>query len=378
MRRVHPEIMKDTARYDAKSVWQFLLKRDFLKDHVVKYYYRPLDIGWVYWEPETKLLGEKSPAYWPHVLAGNLWIEAREKQAIEVYSRGIVTACLADNIGNGFSSFFPMRLSENGGSMASVQSHRSKANLTRSSARYLNERQLPDHDFFYHVVAVVHAPLYRSENSSALRMGWPRTPVPTRGEVLRASSLLGSALGRLLDPEEQIWGVTRGDLRAEARTVAVPTNKAGGALDDMTVSVGWGYGTGAVMPGPGRITERAYRGNEREAMAEGAEALGVEPDELFRLLGETTCDVRLNETAYWANVPKNVWRYKLGGYQVIKKWLSYREKDVLGRALRFDEVLYVTEMARRIAAILLMGPELDANYRAVVADAIGWQAQFSK
>jgi Type ISP C-terminal specificity domain len=158
----------------------------------------------------------------------------------------------------------------------------------------------------------------------------------------------------------------------------VPTNKAGGALDDMTVSVGWGYGTGAVMPGPGRITERAYRGNEREAMAEGAEALGVEPDELFRLLGETTCDVWLNETAYWANVPKNVWRYKLGGYQVIKKWLSYREKDVLGRALRFDEVLYVTEMARRIAAILLMGPELDANYRAVVADAIDWQAQFSK
>lgn len=55
---------------------------------------------------------------------------------------------------------------------------------------------------------------------------------------------------------------------------------------------------------------------------------------------------------------------------MIKKWLSYREKDVIGRALRFDEVLHVTEMARRIAAILLMGPELDANYRAVVADAI--------
>ena len=81
----------------------------------------------------------------------------------------------------------------------------------------------------------------------------------------------------------------------------------------------------------------------------------------------------MDDLAYWANVPKHVWRYKLGGYQVIKKWLSYREKDVLGRALRFDEVLYVTEMARRIAAILLMGPELDANYRAVVADAIGWK-----
>jgi hypothetical protein len=29
-------------------------------------------------------------------------------------------------------------------------------------------------------------------------------------------------------------------------------------------------------------------------------------------------------------VPSRVWAYTLGGYQVIKKWLSYREHDVLG------------------------------------------------
>jgi hypothetical protein len=141
----------------------------------------------------------------------------------------------------------------------------------------------------------------------------------------------------------------------------------------MALTAGWGYGMGAIMPAQGKVTERPYRSEERESMAEGAEALGMGPADLFRLLGETTCDVWLNDTAYWANVPKNVWRYKLGGYQVIKKSLSYREKDVLGRALRFDEVLYVTQMARRIAAILLKGPELDVNYRAVVAGAIDWR-----
>ena len=105
-------------------------------------------------------------------------------------------------------------------------------------------------------------------------------------------------------------------------------------------------------------------------MAEGAKGLGVDLSGLLRRLGDTTCDVWLNPEAYWANIPKNVWRYKLGGYQVIKKWLSYREKEVVGRALRYEEVLYVTEMARRIAAILLMGPELDDSYGAVVADAL--------
>jgi hypothetical protein len=58
---------------------------------------------------------------------------------------------------------------------------------------------------------------------------------------------------------------------------------------------------------------------------------------------------------------------------VIKKWLSYRERDVLGRALLPDEVAYVSEMVRRIAAILLMGQTLDANYAASKAAAVEWK-----
>ena len=59
----------------------------------------------------------------------------------------------------------------------------------------------------------------------------------------------------------------------------------------------------------------------------------------------------------------------LGGYQVIKKWLSYREKALLGRGLTKEEARHVTDMVRRIAALLLMGPALDANYAAVKRDA---------
>ena len=43
--------------------------------------------------------------------------------------------------------------------------------------------------------------------------------------------------------------------------------------------------------------------------------------------------------------------YKLGGYQVLKKWLSYRERPVLGRALTLEEALYFAEVAWRIGAI---------------------------
>ena len=55
----------------------------------------------------------------------------------------------------------------------------------------------------------------------------------------------------------------------------------------------------------------------------------------------------------------------IGGYQVIKKWISYREKPLLGRGLTVAEVRTVTETARRIAALIALQPQLDENYRAV-------------
>ena len=72
------------------------------------------------------------------------------------------------------------------------------------------------------------------------------------------------------------------------------------------------------------------------------------------VLGQTTFDIYLNGNAFWRNIPAAVWRYKLGGYQVLKKWLSYRERGVLGRALLPEEVLYFAEAARRIEAILVV------------------------
>ena len=51
------------------------------------------------------------------------------------------------------------------------------------------------------------------------------------------------------------------------------------------------------------------------------------------------------------------------GYQVLKKWLSYRERSVLGRALHPEEVQHFTDTARRIAAIVL---EVSANDSGVI------------
>jgi len=51
----------------------------------------------------------------------------------------------------------------------------------------------------------------------------------------------------------------------------------------------------------------------------------------------------------------------------MKKWLSYRESEILDRAITMKEVDYVRDMARRIAAICLLEPRLDMNYATIRA-----------
>ena len=75
-------------------------------------------------------------------------------------------------------------------------------------------------------------------------------------------------------------------------------------------------------------------------------------------LGDTTFDVYLNDRAFWRNVPAAIWNYKLGGYQVLKKWLSYGERDILGRALSPEEVQRFADTARKINVLLTPFGEL--------------------
>ena len=127
------------------------------------------------------------------------------------------------------------------------------------------------------------------------------------------------------------------------------------------------------MPGKGKVVEREYTADERQAIEEGAEALGLSAEDVFTRLGDRTCDVYLNDAAYWRNVPKGVWDFVIGGYQVVKKWLSYREQGILGRRLSAEEVREVTSMARRIAAIRLLQPALDQNYAHCKRETYRWE-----
>ena len=351
--RRHPAAMKTTAGFNARNVRDALLGRGGPNEGgFVRVAYRPFDTRWLYWEADGSLLDRPRPDYRSHVFEGNLWIEAREREAKEDFSRGTLVRFLADNFGNGLSSYFPAWLCEDGFGTERVERAR-RQNLSGKAQRYLDRLGLGVEDLFYHVLATLHDPAYRKANAGALRMEWPRIPLPgwrdgeSEGAAaeLARSSARGRELARLLDPDTPVLGVTDGTLRPGMATIAVPATADDRNMTgkDFAVTAGWGHSGSAhaVMPGLGRAVERAYAPSERAALGESAS-----------MLGRTTLDIYLNDNAFWCNVPAAVWTYKLGGYQVLKKWLSYRERGVLGRALTPHEVQHFTDIARRIAAIL--------------------------
>jgi hypothetical protein len=261
-------------------------------------------------------------------------------------------------------------------------------NLTQGGKSYVAEFGGEANGLFYHSLSILESPQYRYENKRGLHHDWPRIPLPSSKEALTDSTVLGRKVAGLLDTESGVAGVTEGTIEKPLNTTGIISRIGGGQLQteedepkgkisELRITAGWGHGGkgGITMPGKGKLIERDYTPEEHNAIEEGAKRQRLSTEEMFVHLGERTCDVYLNDVAYWRNIPTRVWDYTIGGYQVIKKWLSYREHKLLGRPLTMEEVYEVRDIARRIASILLLEPSLDANYRAIKSATYSWPSR---
>jgi hypothetical protein len=179
-----------------------------------------------------------------------------------------------------------------------------------------------------HALAIGYSPAYLHDHADGISQDFPRVPLPATRDLLEASAALGRQIADLLDVQKPL---RRPDL------ASIGQYHSTCSTCDYRLTVGWGNPTSkGVMPGKVRIS-RADDG---------------------------TLNIHLNDSAAWSGIPQAVWDYTIGGYQVLKKWLSYREEKVLGRPLTGEEVDHFTDTARRIAALIGLSEALDANYRA--------------
>jgi hypothetical protein len=373
----------DWSGFDARKLRARALDAGFQISQIVRYAVRPFDTRWCYFSDIPSIWNRSRPALWAQCFEGNSFLLTRMRCTASPEGFPIsFSKCLSDDhyiIPDAVA--VPFLLQHPATSM--FASEQTDGNLSQLASDYLRSLKLGNSpasaaSLWLHTLAIGHSPAYLEENADGIRQDWPRIPLPSSLDQFNASAALGQGVADLLDTENPVAGVTAGALRPELRSVAGLKRMDGKPLnaeEDLQLTAGWGHAgkEGVTMPGRGKLVSRERTAKELADLAQGLAALGIEQDEGLARLGSTVVDVYLNDLCAWTNVPEMVWEIYIGGYQVMKKWLSYREYSFLKRPLALAEAEEVQAMARRLTALCLLQPELDANYLKVKS--ASWQGQ---
>ena len=361
------DLMEDEAGYKAGRVRAKVLKvkLKYSPDKVTPIAWMPFDERYFYAESSVRLVHRPRPDFKAQVQPNNLFLACTQKPRKDEYPSPLPI----ESIGSYYlidptATYFPLRRHEesllgspvgpgmNARVLESLCSEYKVRALNKDGHTWSAEALAIGESLFYHVLAILWSDQYKREHAASLKTNWARIPIPLDSGILKSSAESGRKLANLLliRKHHPIPGVTAGKLRPEVRGIAIPMKLDHSQIDadeDLDVTASWGARNtqGAVMPGSGRVTPNATSRGD-------------------------SLDVWINDAVYWKNVPCAVWEMTIGGFPVLKKWLSYRDKRVLGRSLKMDEMLHFTEVARRLATVLSLSSELDDNYAASVGDTI--------
>jgi hypothetical protein len=383
MGEVDPRLATKFSGFNPEKVRErLLLTRPFDDHKIARFQFRPLDMRYAYVETETPLWNRSRPLLVAAAEAssGFLLVRRRAPRALDgatvhfsnclVDQKVLFTDAYAipfwlaprqdDKAANG-DVLFEIATEPTGSTW--------RPNLSQDALEYL--AGLGVHDattnkesaslIWLHALAIGFSPLYAEQNGEAVRSNWPRIPLPgTRSDLLRSASL-GKKVASLLDLDVTVAGIDSSPLDQTIRKVASIERVDGRPLDpamgDLAVTAGWGViQSRAIMPGAGKY-------DVRDLETVGFADLS---DEDRDALGDEALDIYINDHVRWRGVPSAAWHYKIGGFQVLRKWLSYRERRALGRDLTTAEARTFSAIARRITAVVLLGRELDANYLSAV------------
>lgn len=365
LQRRYPSLCEPRSGYDPKETRAVLKKAGFDQTKVLRYVLFPLDARWIYYELDAKLLNRPRPELAEH-LSNNEFLVGTPQPRRPSESRPLILPGLFDlhlhdwgsvgfpaevNPDPGIGGLFeaaPEELTRNANLTESVWSTLSAAWKLEGTLSGTHAKQLA-RSLFRYCIAVAHAPQYESDHKDSLSQDWPHVPIAKNKVIFDGIVDLGDQLARLMDPLTNADPVIKSVLGKDPKTLAVVTRVGGGSVNQTDLLVEYSYYGAATGRWDSRQTGKG-------------EVLRPE-------WGELTGDLYINKQVFLAHVPEQIWRYELGGYPVLKKWLGYRQAGRrAGGALSFQELDELRGMVQRIAAILTLRPLLDSAYEKACAD----------
>lgn len=151
---------------------------------------------------------------------------------------------------------------------------------------------------FYYIYAIFHSPTYRQRYAEFLKIDFPRVPLTSNDKLFKDLGEKGEELVELHLMKSK-------------------------KLNKLITKVG-GDGDNAV-------TEVTYKPTEQR--------------------------VYINKIRYFEGIAPEVWEFKIGGYQVLDKWLKDRKKA--NRSLSFDDVLHYQKVVVALKETMQLMTEID-------------------
>ncbi len=151
---------------------------------------------------------------------------------------------------------------------------------------------------FYYIYAIFHSPTYRQRYAEFLKIDFPRVPLTSNNQLFKDLGVKGKELV---------------DLHLmKSKKLNKLITKMGGEGDNA-------------------VTKITYNCEEKR--------------------------VYINKTSYFAGIAPEVWEFKIGGYQVLAKWLKDRKKAK--RSLSFEDMLPYQKVVVALKETIELMREID-------------------
>ena len=298
--------IKDTEYWSLEKA-KLHIQENEIKSKLLLYAYRPFDNRWVYYNPNIIERGDSRKELMGHLLKGNNIALLSCRQQVEpgfyhIFCSEILTErCIVSLKSRELTYVFPLYTYPNTENEQTNLFIEKNPNLSPKFLEAIKEKlgKIPTPEkIFYYAYAIFHSPTYRTRYAEFLKIDFPRLPLTSNQKLFHELAIKGEEL------------VNLHLMKSDKLNTLITTYQA---------------------IGDNQVTEVTYN------------------SELQR--------VYINKQSYFTDIPPHIWEFKIGGYQVLDKWLKDRKNA--NRKLSVEEINHYQKIVIALTDTLRLMQEID-------------------
>ncbi|MDM3859966.1 MAG: N-6 DNA methylase [Aphanizomenon gracile PMC644.10] len=298
--------IKDTEYWTLEKA-KLNIKENEIKSNILLYAYRPFDNRWVYYNPKIIERGDSRKELMTHLLKGNNIALLSCRQQVEpgfhhIFCSEILTEhCTVSLKSREATYVFPLYTYPNTENQQTNLFIEKTPNLSPKFLEAIEEKlgKIPTPEqIFYYAYAIFHSPIYRTRYAEFLKIDFPRLPLTSNEKLFNELAIKGEELVNLHLMKSDIF--------------------------NNLITIYQGIGDN-------QVSEVTYN------------------SELQR--------VYINKQSYFPDIPPHIWEFKIGGYQVLDKWLKDRKNAK--RELSTEEIIHYQKIVIALTETSKVMQEID-------------------